>query len=262
MHARYAALGVTGCATAADAVAGATLVFCTVTADQAVAAARSAAPHLEAGAYWLDLNSCAPGSKRAAAAAVEAAGGRYVDVAVVSPIYPKRNLSPLLISGPHAETVAPILRDLPMDLRVVPGEVGRASAIKMVRSVMIKGIEAVSAECALAAAAAGVMDEVIPSLALNYPGVEWDGQIGYNLERALVHGTRRAAEMEEVVKTLQELGLPAGMSGASVAWQRLLAGAEVIPPAAPRDVGATGLAPEILPHVRKGQDTVRAPKRR
>lgn len=251
MRDRYAALGVTGCPTAAEAVTGADLVFCTVTADQAVTAARSAAPDLAPGAYWLDLNSCAPGSKRAAAALIEAGGGRYVDVAVVSPIYPKRNLSPLLISGPHAEAVAPVLRGLPMDLRVVPGEVGRASAIKMIRSVMIKGIEAVSAECALSAAAAGVMDEVIPSLALNYPGVEWDGQIGYNLERALVHGDRRAAEMEEVAKTLAELGLPAGMSEACVAWQRRLAAAPVAPPADPRATGATGIAPRILRHIRR-----------
>ncbi|MDF0603637.1 DUF1932 domain-containing protein [Psychromarinibacter sp. C21-152] len=247
MWARYERLGIEGAERPAGAVGRAELVFCTVTADQAVAAARAAAPHLARGAWWCDLNSCAPSSKREAAEVIEAAGGRYVDVAVMSPVHPRLNMVPLLISGPHAAEIAPVLEALPMSLRVVEGEVGRASSIKMIRSVMIKGIEALSAECALAAVAAGVADEVIPSLANNYPGTDWSAQIAYNMERALVHGGRRAAEMEEVVKTLSDLGLPASMTEATVRWQRRLSQVDVIPPEAPRETGAVAVAESVLP---------------
>ncbi|MBC7312161.1 MAG: NAD(P)-dependent oxidoreductase, partial [Rhizobium sp.] len=82
------------------------LVFSLVTADQALEAARACAPHLIPGALWLDCNSCAPQTKQAAAEIVEAAGGRYVDVAVMAPVYPKRHEVPLLLSGPHAALAA------------------------------------------------------------------------------------------------------------------------------------------------------------
>jgi hypothetical protein len=90
----------------------------------------------------------------------------------------------------------------------------------MVRSVMVKGIEALTLECFLAAARAGVVDEVAASLKNNYPGLDWAKVISYNLERMANHGERRAAEMEEVVKTLHELGVEPLMAAATVKRQR------------------------------------------
>lgn len=251
MRDRYEKLGLLGCASSAEAVEGAELVFSTVTADQAVAAARTAAPSLAAGAYWLDCNSCAPSSKLEAAAVVEAAGGRYVDVAVMQPIHPKRHLTPLLVSGPHSAAALALLAALPMAVERVEGEIGRASAIKMIRSVIVKGMEGLAAECALAAVAAGVEEEVLASLATTYPGIEWPSRVLYNLERAITHGVRRAAEMDEVARTLADLGLPNGLSIATAAWERRLAGAA--PPVAV-DQGLDGvrrLGEALLPKVKE-----------
>ncbi|WP_417205412.1 DUF1932 domain-containing protein [Antarctobacter sp.] len=215
-------LGVTACASAAEALAGADLVFSTVTADQAVAAAQDCAPHLAPGALWCDLNSCAPASKQRAEGIVTAAGGRYLDVAVMAPVHPKRNLVPCLISGPQAEAVAQLLTALPMQVRVVGETVGRASSIKLVRSIMVKGMEALTAECVLAAVAAGVEDEVFPSLKDGHPGIDVPAHAAYNFERSLVHGARRAAEMDEAAQMLGDLGLPGDMSAATARWQRAL----------------------------------------
>lgn len=251
MAMRYDELGILGCASTADAVAGAELVFCTVTADQAVAAAERAAVHLERGAFWCDLNSCAPSSKRRAAEVIEAAGGRYVDVAVMAPVHPKRNMVPLLISGPHAGAIQPILAALPMAPRVVAGEVGAASSIKMIRSVMVKGLEALTAECVLAAVAAGVEDEVLGSLMQSHPGTDWPARAAYNFERAMAHGARRAAEMEEVGKTLDDLGLPADMTRAAVDWQRRIAAAGLPAPDDLEAADARTLADRLLPALRR-----------
>lgn len=248
--ARAEALGIALAPNAAAALGAADLVFCTVTADQAVTAATAGAPHLNQGAYWCDLNSCAPGSKRQSAELIEAAGGRYVDVAVMAPVHPRLNMVPLLIAGPHAAEIAPVLADMPMALRVVDGPVGAASSIKMIRSVMVKGLEALTAECMLAAVAAGVEEEVITSLNKSHPGSDWDGQAAYNFERSLVHGARRAAEMEEVVKTLEELGLPADMARATVTWQCRVAATGVTPPEDARAAGARALAEAVLPKIR------------
>ncbi|WP_066801339.1 NAD(P)-dependent oxidoreductase [Sphingomonas soli] len=225
----YQAAGVAAALSAREALDGAQVIFCLVTADQALGAAQAAA--VTAGALWLDCNSVAPETKRAAAQAVEAAGGRYVDVAVMSPVRPARRGVPLLLSGPHAEDAAAALRTLGFaKVRVVDGPVGAASSIKMIRSVMVKGLEALSAECALAAEAAGVRDEVLASLDASWREESWTTRFDYNLDRMLVHGTRRAAEMEEVVKTLEALGTGAAMSRGTVERQRALGRLGVSPP--------------------------------
>lgn len=225
--ARGAKLGVEVCASGADAVAGVDLVFSTVTADQAVAVAEAHGPAMEAGAVWCDLNSCAPRSKQVAEAVMQSNGGRYLDVAVMAPVYPKRNMVPCLISGPEAGELASVLADLPMDVRVMGDAVGRASSIKMVRSIMVKGMEALTAECVLAAVAADVADEVFPSLKSAHPKIDVPERAAYNFERTLVHGVRRAAEMDEVAKMLSDLGLPGGMSSATADWQRVLSGTDL-----------------------------------
>ncbi|SMX45038.1 NAD(P)-dependent oxidoreductase [Maliponia aquimaris] len=224
---RAARLGVTACAKRAEALEGAEVVFCTVTADQAGAAASACAPLLAPGALWCDLNSCAPQTKVASAGIITAAGARYLDVAVMAPVYPKRNMVPCLLSGPEAAEVAPLLADLPMAVRVVGDAVGRASSVKMVRSVLVKGMEALTAECVLAAVLAGVEEEVFPSMKTAHPNMDVPARAAYNFERTLVHGQRRAAEMDEVAKMLAGMGLPNVLSVATAEWQRKLSSSGV-----------------------------------
>jgi 3-hydroxyisobutyrate dehydrogenase-like beta-hydroxyacid dehydrogenase len=221
--ARYQAAGVSGAETLAQALQGIKVVFSTVTADQALVAAEQAAAHLAPDTLWLDCNSCAPDTKRAAAEVISAVGGRYVDVAVMAPVYPKQHLVPLLVSGAEAQAGLEVLTALGMLPKYVGDAVGRASSIKMLRSVMIKGMEALTAECVLAARRAGVEEEVISSLEASDPGVKWRERGAYNLERMMVHGTRRAAEMREVAKTVAGLGLSDGMASATADWQAAIA---------------------------------------
>jgi 3-hydroxyisobutyrate dehydrogenase-like beta-hydroxyacid dehydrogenase len=206
-------------ASAADAVAQTDIIISAVTAASIVDAARSVAPHLSGNPYYLDINSVSPGRKQETAALL-GEKARYVDVAVIAPIHPKRHRTPLLTAGPHAESIAPLLRDMEMELKVVGDKVGGAAAIKMIRSVMIKGIEALTLECFLAAERADLLDEVTASLKNNYPGLDWTKVSEYNIERMASHGERRAAEMEESAATLRELGLDPLMVEATVMRQR------------------------------------------
>lgn len=222
-RADYDAAGVTGCATAAEALAGAETIFCLVTADQVPAAAHDYAPLVTPNALWLDMNSVAPETKRGAAEAIEAAGGRYVDVAVLAPVHPLRLRVPLLVSGPHAGAARDRLAAAGFtNVAIVEGGVGKASAIKMIRSVMVKGLEALTAEWILAAEAAGIRDEAVAALDASWPGTNWAAKADYNLERMLTHGIRRAAEMDEVVKTLDALGTGSAMTRGTVQRQRAL----------------------------------------
>ncbi|GAA0443313.1 MULTISPECIES: NAD(P)-dependent oxidoreductase [Sphingomonas] len=221
-RADYARWQVTGCDRAADALRGAGAVLSLVTADQALAAASDAAAGLMAGSLFFDMNSVAPETKRAAAAAIEAAGGRYVDVAVMAPVRPALLSVPLLVAGPHAEAGRALLERIGFRARVVPGDVGAASAIKMLRSIVIKGLEALTAECLLSARAAGIEEEVLASLDASFPGWDWRTRGDYNLDRMLVHGLRRAAEMRESAATAAALGPSGAMAAATADWQQRL----------------------------------------
>jgi 3-hydroxyisobutyrate dehydrogenase-like beta-hydroxyacid dehydrogenase len=218
-------------ATPAGALARADLVLCLITADQALAAAQRCAALLRPGTLWLDMNSVAPATKREAAQAIEAAGGRYVDVAVMAPVLPARLGVPLLVAGSHAEDAAEALRAYGFTKVAVSGaNVGDASAIKMIRSVMVKGLEALTAECVLAAERAGVREAVLASLDASWKEQSWATRADYNLDRMLAHGTRRAAEMEEVAKTLSDLGVDPAMTRGTIQRQREMGALGMTPP--------------------------------
>jgi len=213
------AAGVRCAKSAADAVRGVDLIISAVTAASSVEAAQSVKAHLAGKPYFLDINSVSPGRKQDTAKLIGDTG-RYVDVAVLAPIHPARHQTPMLLAGPHADAIAAVLSALGMRVSVAGAETGAAAAIKMVRSVMIKGIEALTLECFLAAFRAGVIDQVAASMKNNYPGLDWAKIVPYNLERMANHGERRAAEMEEVADTLRELGVEPLMTSATVKRQR------------------------------------------
>jgi 3-hydroxyisobutyrate dehydrogenase-like beta-hydroxyacid dehydrogenase len=221
-RADYAAMQALGASSAVEAVTGAEAVFSVVTADQAHEAAVAALPGLAKGALFFDCDSCAPQTKSHTAHDVEAAGGRYVDVAVMAPVHPRLHQTPLLISGPHVDAAASALAALGMSAKIHDGPVGAASSVKMIRSIMMKGLEALVCECVLAGRKAGVIETVLDSLDDTYPGFEWKKRSAYMLERVMTHGRRRAAEMREVALTVDLLGLQGEMSRACVGWQQAI----------------------------------------
>lgn len=222
MLSRYRQHDVSGKQTLAEALVGANVVFSVVTADAAHDVAVEAASCLAPGALFLDCNSCAPQTKQSSAKVIDAAGARYVDVAVMAPVHPARNRTPLLLSGDYAESARAVLGELDMNAGIEPGPVGKSSSVKMVRSIMIKGMEALFTECFLAGRLAGVDEQVLASLEASHPGFEWARRAGYNLERMARHGLRRSAEMEEVCTFLNHLGIEEPLSAGTVRWQRTL----------------------------------------
>ena len=202
-----APLGVVLAASAAAAVHGATLVISAVTASQAVAVAQAVAPAMAQDAFFLDFNSASPGAKIRAAGIVHAAGGRYVEGAVMTSVPPYRSRVPLLLGGPHAAALKPLLDELGFAPKVHSEQLGVASATKMCRSVMIKGLEAMVIESFTTARAHGVEDAVIASLQETFPGIDWEKQAAYFFQRVIEHGRRRSEEVREVAVTVREAGL-------------------------------------------------------
>ena len=201
-----AAFGVALACSHADLAAQADFIVSAVTASQAVPVAQACASAVKKGAWFLDFNSASPGAKRRAAALIDGAGGRYVEGAVMTSVPPYRIKVPLLLGGSGARELAPMLIELGFDAKVASEELGVASAVKMCRSVMIKGLEAMVIECFTTARAYGVEDAVLASLAETYPGINWEKQGAYFFQRVIEHG-RRSEEVREVAETVREIGL-------------------------------------------------------
>ncbi len=187
--------------------AGADLIVSAVTASQAEPVAEACARAIGDGAWFLDFNSASPGAKQRAGAAIDGAGGRYVEGAVMTSVPPYRIRVPLLLGGAHAVVLQAALAALGFDAKVASERLGVASATKMCRSVMIKGLEAMVIESFTAARAYGVEDAVLASLAETFPGIDWEKQGAYFFQRVIEHGRRRAEEVREVAVTVRDTGL-------------------------------------------------------
>jgi 3-hydroxyisobutyrate dehydrogenase-like beta-hydroxyacid dehydrogenase len=212
---------------AADSIAacvtGAELVISAVTATASGDVAQAAARDLKPGQFYLDINSVSPATKRANATAVESSGADYVESAVMAAVPPQRLAVPMLLGGARAAALEPLLRRLGMSVSTVGEEVGTASAIKMCRSILIKGLEALTVECLLAARAFGAEDHVLASLDRTYPHMGWAENLpDYLVSRVAEHGRRRAAEMREVAATLRGIGLEPLMAAATAQRQEWL----------------------------------------
>ncbi|MCG3188327.1 MAG: hypothetical protein LKCHEGNO_00305 [Burkholderiaceae bacterium] len=225
-HAR--SCGITLAGSHEAAVKGAALVVSAVTASQTVAVAQACAPGLTRGSFLLDFNSASPGAKTRAADIVNATGARYVEGAVMTSVPPYRIKVPLLLGGPDAKALLPLLDGLGFAAKVASDKLGVASATKMCRSVMIKGLEAMLIESFTTARHYGVEDAVLASLQETFPGIDWERQGAYLFQRAIEHGRRRSEEVREVAVTVREAGLePWSASGTAErqAWMADLADA-------------------------------------
>ncbi len=191
----------------ADLAAQSDFIVSAVTASQAVPVAQACAPTVKSGAWYLDFNSASPGAKQRAAALIDGKGGRYVEGAVMTSIPPYRIKVPLLLGGAGAGELAPLLIELGFDAKKASDKLGVASAVKMCRSVMIKGLEAMVIESFTTARAYGVEDAVLASLKETYPGIDWEKQGAYFFQRVIEHGRRRSEEVREVAETVREIGL-------------------------------------------------------
>jgi 3-hydroxyisobutyrate dehydrogenase-like beta-hydroxyacid dehydrogenase len=212
--------GVTRATNAGEAVAEADLVVSAVTAAQDVTAAKTVAGGLRKGAFFLDVNSASPEAKKQSAEIVNGAGGRYVEAAVMAPIGPQRIATPMLLGGPHAETFLPLGQEAGFaGMSFFSADYGKASAAKMCRSVMVKGIEALLTESLISARHYGVEQTVLDSLSDLFPVGDWPKLARYMMSRALEHGTRRAEEMREVAQTVADAGLTPLLSSATAQRQ-------------------------------------------
>jgi 3-hydroxyisobutyrate dehydrogenase-like beta-hydroxyacid dehydrogenase len=220
---------VTLCESNAELAAGCTVLLATVTASSALEAAEQNAPYLTDKHLYADLNSVSPDLKRAIGQLVEARGARFVEIAIMSPVSPHLHRVPMFLCGEHAQLFVDQLAPYGMNLEVISEQIGAASATKMCRSIIVKGLEALLLECVLGAVPYGADERVFATLDETMPGMNWKKLAGYMVGRVVEHGERRARELEEVAATLRAIGVEPVMTEAIVKRQDWGASLNLLP---------------------------------
>jgi 3-hydroxyisobutyrate dehydrogenase-like beta-hydroxyacid dehydrogenase len=202
-----------------DLAHAATVLISVVTAASARNACRQIMEYLRPSHIYADFNSVSPELKRAIAGDVAIAGAQFVEGAIMAPVPPNGHRVPILLNGSPACALKEILSPFGMQLDILNAEIGAATAVKMCRSIVVKGLEALLFECVMAAEPYGAADRVFASLGQTFPGIQWPELASYMVSRVVVHGERRAREMEEVARTLKAAGVEPVMSEATARLQ-------------------------------------------
>ncbi len=216
IHARAAETGTRLVASNAELTRHTDIVISTVTANQALAAAHQNAPTLGPGQLYADLNSVSPALKQAIDRVISATGAQFVEVAVMAPAPPYGHKVPMLVGGAGGAAFVERMTAFGMRMEYTSPKVGEAAATKMCRSIIVKGMEALLTECVLGASQYGAEERVFASLTETFPGIDWSEMASYMVGRVVVHGERRAREMEEVTETLRSSGVDPIMAEATV----------------------------------------------
>lgn len=216
------------CASPREAVEGASLIFSLVhpTVSSQVAA-QVASLVSDRESLFLDLNSAPPTVKERSALEFPKGGASYVDGGILGSVSLHRHRVPIVLSGPGARRAADLLSDLGMAPRWVSDKVGAASAIKICRSVVMKGLESLLVEALLAAQEYDVTQDVLASLEGAMASRPFSETVEMLITTHAVHSQRRSGEMAGISQALEALEIPPIMSRA--AEQRLSLSADLIP---------------------------------
>lgn len=207
--------GVELVSTMAELIARADLVVSAVTVTAAMPVAREAVPFLNSRHIYVDINSCAGPAKAEIAAVISATGARFVDAAGMAgaPIY--RHKMAIWACGEGAEEFQRGMSRFGMQIRVLPGPPGAAASVKMLRSVLMKGTEALLWEMLVAAHRAGLDQEVYEAAILGMEDMPFSARTNSFITRGAIHAERRAHEMEHAAANLRSLGVEPIMTEAT-----------------------------------------------
>ena len=248
-------LGVFLASSMPEAVSGAGVILSVVQGSAAPKVSAAVAPHLQPDQIFIDLNSISPAAKRVVAQPILDRGHTgYVEGAIMDAVRPKNHKVPILLAGPRALEAAEKLNAVGMNCEAIGEKIGQASSVKMIRSVMMKGVEALILESMAAAETAGVTERILDSINGTFAGLDWRKLTSHYLKRTHEHGLRRVTEMKESASTISGLGMHPFMS---TAIAETIAAGHARLARVPYDANAQYT--DLLPILISSADTVKKP---
>lgn len=211
-----------------EALRDADLVICAVQGEHALSAAKSAAPLLKKGAHFLDLCTVTGKMSDEDRAEIESGGGRYIDVAVMGGFFKQGIRAPMLVAGEDADPVVAWMNANGFEAKLLGPKPSSASSVKMLRSTLIKGVEALGVEALVTAQRQGILEEVLACLS-DVDQMPFRDFICMLVRTHIVHAHRRWEEMGLVAQTLRETGVEPLMTEAIERSHRRTVDAHIAP---------------------------------
>ncbi|MDI6707145.1 MAG: NAD(P)-dependent oxidoreductase [Firmicutes bacterium] len=187
-------------------------IFSAVSANLALPLAKEAQPYLKEGKCFADLNAASPMTKEAVSEVVLETGASFVDAAVMGPVPVYKHKVPISVCGNGARHFQETFSAYGMDITYMGEKPGSSSASKMFRSIFMKGFVTILLETVIASHKYRVEDDVLSSIQKTLEEGPFLEVINNLLTRGVIHSARREHEMEEVIATLQSLGVDYTMS--------------------------------------------------
>jgi 3-hydroxyisobutyrate dehydrogenase-like beta-hydroxyacid dehydrogenase len=191
------------------------IIFSAVVPGAALRVAQQMAAHLTPAHIYVDVNSTSPAAKQQMAAAVTTAGARFVDVAIMNAVIESGHRTEMLICGDGADALVAAMTPFGMRLVPVGPMAGRAAAIKMCRSLILKGLASLFTESLVAARRFGVDEAVLAGIQETYPDLDWTRLAEFMLWRTARQAERRAQELEHAAETIASVGIAPIMARAA-----------------------------------------------
>jgi 3-hydroxyisobutyrate dehydrogenase-like beta-hydroxyacid dehydrogenase len=154
---------------------------------------------------YIDANAITPERTQRIAHRMEACGARFVDGSIIGPPSNARNRTWLCLSGEHAAAVAPYFSAGPVEVDIIAGGIGRASALKMCFAAFTKGSTALACAVLASAERLEVFDDLKRHFERNGPSLP---ELEREILRAAPKAWRYIAEMREIAATFQSAGMP------------------------------------------------------
>jgi 3-hydroxyisobutyrate dehydrogenase-like beta-hydroxyacid dehydrogenase len=203
-----------------ELIEGVELVLAATTASSAVRVAKASSDFLKIGQTYVDMNSVSPDTKKEIDTVIRASGADFVEAAVMAAVKTARLKTPILMGGARAAWLADELQKAGLDTSAASEKIGVASAIKMCRSVVMKGLASLAIESLFTARRYSAEEAVLASFDQTYPSMGWKGNLPDQLVmRSVEHSKRRAAEMRESAETVNLSGLTSRMAIGAAQWQ-------------------------------------------
>lgn len=183
--------------------------------EASIESAEAFAPHVTAKHVFVDLASATPKIKRSAGQALRDAGANFADASIMGTPHADGHRLPILASGPAAEEFRDVMSPWGLKIELISGELGAASGIKIMRSVIAKGLEALLVECVLGARRYAIDEAVLHSFGRFMDSRPFEEIANFFLVSDVIHAERRAQEARMSVNALEEAGVDAIMTRAT-----------------------------------------------
>ena len=215
VHSRAEEAGVELVSSAKDVAAWADVLFAAVPSSFTMDVCREIKDCLRPGQVYADVSASTPSVKEAIWNEIKDSSVLFADAAMLGSLPKDKHRVPITASGNGAAKFKELMEPYGMRITLAGERAGAASAIKLVRSIFMKGIASLMIEMLQAADAYGVSDEVVASIAKSMDGTPFTSHLDRLVTGTALHCARRAAELKGSIAMLKEAGLTSEMSKAA-----------------------------------------------